>query len=202
MIDNEAYTMERTLNRQNIDSVIQDYVYSIEGIGDMISGLKGVSLFHCLKRQQVGTGPYPHVTLFEAANRIMTDLVILKGVKWLLDTHTFPFDEYVVEYGNEDSNDHDITASKGDQKLYGEAFNVAPSFFQGKKAPMLKKLRSSKSVANYKVIVANSDAIDESYSPKVQKGEYYVFVNVESGEVKLIPNNQEKEVSCQKDPLN
>lgn len=89
--------MERTLNRQNIDSVIQEYMYSIEGIGTVISGLTGVKLFHCLKRQQIGAGPYPHVTLFEAANRIMTDLVILKGVKWLLNSHTFPFDEYVVE---------------------------------------------------------------------------------------------------------
>lgn len=180
--------MERTLNRQNIDSAIQDYVSSIEGIGAIISGLTGVNLFHCLKRQQVGAGPYPHVTLFEAANRIMTDLVILKGVKWLLDTHAFPFDEYVVEYGNEDSNDHDITAIEGDKKLFGEAFNVAPSFFQGKKASMLKKLRSPHCMADYKIIVANSDAIEENYSPKVQEGEYYVIVNVETGDVKLMPN--------------
>ena len=68
----------------------------------------------------------------------MTDLVILKGVKWLLDRYAFPFDEYVVEYGNEDSNDHDITAIKGSKKLFGEAFNVAPSFFQGKKLRCLR----------------------------------------------------------------
>ena len=100
--------MERTLNRQNIDSVMQEYVSSIEGTRAVISGLTGVKLFQYLKRQQIGAGPYPHVTLFEAANRIMTDLVILRGVKWLLESQAFPFDEYVVEYGNEDSNDHDI----------------------------------------------------------------------------------------------
>ena len=139
--------MERTLNRQNIDSVMQEYVSSIEGTRAVISGLTGVKLFQYLKRQQIGAGPYPHVTLFEAANRIMTDLVILRGVKWLLESQAFPFDEYVVEYGNEDSNDHDITAMKGDKKLLGEAFNIAPSFFQGKKASMLKKLRSPRCVA-------------------------------------------------------
>jgi len=48
----------------------------------MLSGLRGLRLFQYLKRNQVGLGPYPHVTLFEAANRIMTDMVILKGIKW------------------------------------------------------------------------------------------------------------------------
>ena len=122
----------------------------------------------------------------------MTDLVILKGIKWLLDAHTFPFDEYVVEYGNEDSNDHDITASKEGKKFSGEAFNVAPSFFQGKKASMLKKLRSAEKPVDYKVIVANSDAIGANYAPKVRKGEYFVFVDVESGEAELMPNKVNK----------
>jgi hypothetical protein len=179
--------MERNLNRENIESAVNRYESSIEGIGTTVSSLTGVKLFHYLKRQQIGSGPYPHVTLFEAANRIMTDLVILKGIRWILNTRAFPFDEYVVEYGNEDSNDHDITALKGGRKLLGEAFNVAPSFFQGKKASMLRKLRSPNCVADYKIIIANSDAIEENYSPKAQKGEYYVFVNVETDEVNMTP---------------
>ncbi len=181
--------IERTLTKANIESVISDYVSSIENIGSRISNLKGINLFKSLKRDQVGVGPYPHVTLFEAANRIMTDLVILYGVRWLLETRTFPFDAYVVEYGNEDSNDNDITAESGNKRLSGEAFNVAPSFFQGKKASMLKKLRKPSNMSDYKIIMANSDAINHHYSPKVRSGEYYVFVNVESGEAKLLPNN-------------
>jgi hypothetical protein len=183
--------MERILNRQNIDSEIHEYEQSIQGIGDTLSGLRGYSLFNCLKRTQVGSGPYPHVTMFEAANRIMTDLVILKGVKWLLDKSTFPFDEYIVEYGNEDNNDHDITASKGGRQLSGEAFNVAPSFFQIKKYSMLKKLRGQENMPEYNIIVANLDAIKDSYSPKVREGEYYIFVDVRTGIGKLIPNVQD-----------
>ena len=91
----------------------------------------------------------------------MTDLVILKGMKWLLDFHSFPFEEYIVKYGNEDSNDHDINASNGGKLLVGEAFNVAPSFFQGKKNAMRKKLRSNKSGADYMIILANSDAVKD-----------------------------------------
>lgn len=177
--------MERSLNRKNIDTAIREYMSSIADIGDILSNLKGVPLFQCLKRDQVGKGPYPHVTLFEAANRIMTDLVILKGVKWLLCNRPFPFDEYLVEYGNEDNNDHDIIANQKGKKLAGEAFNVAPSFFQGKKSSMLKKLRTSGSIADFKLIIANTDAVKENYSPRGEKNEYFLFVDIQNGNAQL-----------------
>lgn len=176
------------MNKENIESVIHKYSSSIAEIGDEISGLKGVGLFKYLKRAKVEIGPYPHVTLFEAANRIMTDLVILKGVKWLLDKGSFPFDEYLVEYGNEDSNDHDITAAQSGKRLIGEAFNVAPSFFQGKKTSMLKKLRKAGESADFKIIVANADAININYFPKAGHKEYFLFVDIESCEARLLPN--------------
>ena len=180
--------MDRSLNRQNIDYAIRKYISSIAEIGGNISGLKGLKLLQNMKRDQVGMGPYPHVTLFEAANRIMSDLVILKGVRWLLNTQSFPFDEYIVEYGNEDSNDYDIIANQAGKRLIGEAFNVAPSFFQGKKTSMLKKLRSSEETADFLIIVVNADAVNDIYSPKVRNKEYYLFVNVESDEARLLPN--------------
>jgi hypothetical protein len=181
--------MERLLNRSNIVAAIEEYESSIAEIGDTLAGLRGIPLFQCLKRNQIGLGPYPHVTPFEAANRIMTDLVILKGVRWLLDSRTFPFDEYLVEYGNENCNDHDVFARNGDKLLIGEAFNVAPSFFQGKKTAMRKKLLASKSNSDYMIILANEDAVEENYSPKMLENEYYVFVNVESGIGRVLSNN-------------
>lgn len=108
----------------------------------------------------------------------MTDLVILHGVKWLLKTHAFPFNVYVVEYGNEDRNDHDITAVNKGKKFTCEAFNVAPSFFQTKKSSMLKKLRKVENKSDYKVIMANADSVRDVYSPKVRIGEYYIFVAI------------------------
>lgn len=182
----------RKLNKQNIDRVIQEYLSSIEDIGKSLSGLRGVDLFHCLKRGEIGSGPYPTVTLFEAANRIMTDLVILKGVKWLIDSPKFPFDEYTVEYGNEDKNDHDITASKAGKTFSGEAFNVAPSFFQSKKSSMLKKLNAQKAKADYKVIIVNSDAVKDDYSPRIKEGLYFVFVDVASGKARLLTEKEEE----------
>lgn len=181
--------MERSLNPTNIEAAISEYEASIEEIGDSITDLRGVSLFQCLKRNQIGLGPYPHVTLFEAANRIMTDLVILKGVNWMLRSNAFPFDEYLVEYGNEDSNDYDISAGQNGKRLIGEAFNVAPSFFQGKKNAMRKKLRANSGNPDFMIILANSDAIKEVYAPKALENEYFVFVNVESGAGRILPNN-------------
>jgi|SRR6516225_4873371 hypothetical protein len=102
-----------TLCKTNIDQTLAEYLAEAEHLGASIASLRGFRLFEALKRDLVGTGPYPKVTLFEAANRIMTDLVILYGVRWLLKHEVFPFDAYDVEYGNDDEQGFDIRASSG-----------------------------------------------------------------------------------------
>jgi hypothetical protein len=180
---------ERTLNQANIDNILRDYLASVEQVGSSIQGIKGRALLESLKREKVNAGPYPDVTLFEAANRIMTDLVIYNGVKWLLENKVFPFESYTVELGNEDKNGFDIKAESENATLIGEAFNVAPSFFQGKKSSMLKKLRKDGVTANYRLIMVNHDAIPDGYSPVIEQGEYYVFVNVGTASTVVVPNN-------------
>ena len=99
----------------------------------------------------------------------------------MLKQKTFPFRRYKVEFGIGNEGAHDILASEGGKALIGEVFNVAPSFFPIKKAAVLKKLRASKVQANYKVILVNHDAVPASYVPKPRDGEYFVFVNIETG---------------------
>jgi hypothetical protein len=179
---------ERKLTKSNVGELLKNYANSVETIGASIQGQTGRTLLESLKRGKVGVGPYPDVTLFEAANRIMTDLVIYTGVKWLLDNETFPFTEYTVELGNEDNNGFDIRAEATSKTLIGEAFNVAPSFFQGKKGAMLKKLKKN-GKADYKIIMVNHDAVLESYAPaKEEAGVYYVIVNVGAASAKVVPN--------------
>jgi len=115
----------------------------------------------------------------------MTDLVTLHGVQWLLKQKTFPFRRYKVEFGIGNEGAHDILASEGGKALIGEVFNVVPSFFPIKKAAALKKLRASKVQANYKVILVNHDAVPASYVPKPRDGEYFLFVNIETGECRV-----------------
>ena len=92
-----------------------------------------------------------------------------------------------VEYGNDNNNDHDVTAEAYGKRFCGEAFNVSPSFFEGKKWKMLKKLRDKSADAEYKFIIANIDAVKETYSPKIKDREYYLFVDIRSDYVRIIP---------------
>lgn len=177
--------LERRLTRDNVGTLVERYIKSIENIGATIQGMRGLDLIQALKREKAQFGPYPHVTIFEAGNRIMTDLVILYGVKWLLQNKVFPFDAYTVEFGNEDERGSDLHATGNGKSLVGEAFNVAPSFYQSKKVPMLKKLRKEK--ADYRVIMVNHDSVADEYSPKAEDAVYYVFVNVLAGTARVVP---------------
>lgn len=171
----------------DVEHCLTAYVQSIQNVGSTIAGLKGRALIEELKRGKTGFGPYPKVSLFESANRIMTDLVILHGVKWLLVKSHFGFKSYTVEYGNENNNEYDIEATSGRRRLVGEAFNVAPSFFQGKKAAMLKKLRIDEK-ASVKIIMFNHDAVAPDYEPNPPFGLHFLFVNIGSGDCRMVPD--------------
>lgn len=174
------------ITAKNVDRVLSEYVALIEDVGNPGTGLRGARLLSALKRDAVGAGPYPDVTLFEAANRIMTDLVMLNGVRRLLKQRVFPSRAYTVEYGHGNEGEHDIVASEGGKRLIGEVFNVAPSLFPLKKASALRKLRASKIKADYRVILVNHDAVAASYVPKAGPGEHYLFVDIESGEGRIV----------------
>lgn len=176
---------ERTLTSSNIDAITSNFRAALLCIGASIEGRSGLVLLKTLKREKLGHGPYPHVTLFEAANRIMSDLVILTGVKALLQSQLFPFVEYTVEFGNEDRNGFDIRATSGEVTLIGEAFNVAESFFQGKKASALRKIAAVDST--HKVLIFNDDAVSTVYRPRTEMGMYYVVANIETGVARIVP---------------
>lgn len=180
------HNFERTISKANAAHLIATYLASVEEIKNSLGDHKVIlDLLKVLKREPVGAGPYPHVTMFEAANRILSDLVILYGVKWLLDNDIFPFERYEVEYGNEDKNGFDICAAENGKTLAGEAFNVAPSFFQSKKCSTCKKLAESK--ADFKIIMFNHDAVKLSYTVKPTKSQYFIFVQVGTGDSHMVP---------------
>jgi hypothetical protein len=170
----------RIFDIQNIQQFIDCYEQSFVDIGQTIEGYRGRELIEALKRQKLGHGPYPHVTLFEAGNRIMSDLVILHGVKSLLVEKTFPFDEYRVELGHENNNAFDIMASNGSEELIGEAFNVSQSFFAAKKNAALKKLRASSTLPDFTVLMFNREAVLESYSPRQRENEFFILVDTQT----------------------
>src|SRR5258706_10782773 len=143
----KMHGIERNLTPENIEATITEYNELLQGIPLEIKSENILLFLKDLKRGKLDKGPYPGISIFEAANRIMTDLTILYGVRALLRgaIPEFNFNAYEVEYGNENKNDHDIMAENSYSQLKGEAFNVAKSFFYSKKYTALNKLnRSSK----------------------------------------------------------
>jgi hypothetical protein len=185
--------MPELLTDKNVDVNLQAYLASIGGLGTSILGLTGIGLLKELKRGAAGSGPYSDVSLFEAANRIMTDLVILYGVRGLLKSRVFPFESYSVEFGHGNAQAHDVLAKAGDVLLIGEAFNVAPSFFPVKRNAALKKLRKSSSGSGCRVLLCNHDAVGESYAPRLRDQEHLVLVDIGDGTIRMVPNNGVKQ---------
>jgi hypothetical protein len=111
MLEKSLWDLPREFTAGNIDSLLSRYLADAELMVESIAGFRGVRLLSALNRDPVGSRPYPGITLFEAANRIMTDLVILHGVRWLLMQSAFPFHEHTVEYGHGSEGEHDGTSS-------------------------------------------------------------------------------------------
>ena len=176
-----SINLENTLSLNNIDSMIEEYKKSLNEMDSIISGNNIIDFFHVIKRNSIEKGPYPNVTLFEAANRIMSDLVILFGIKKLLNGkyEAIEFTEYHVEYGNSHNSPYDIMAENNKFKLIGEAFNVAPSFFQGKKSMSLAKLRKAKKENTIIVLLYNADAVNKEYRPESMPNEYHIPVEID-----------------------
>lgn len=161
--------IDRVLNNDNIDEMIEKYKMLLQQGPLKIEGHQTPYAFlKAIKREKLTTGPYPGVSLFEAANRIMSDLVILYGVKSLLkeEFDGVKFTEFEVCFGNEDHEPHDVNAKSGEYQLAGEAFNVAESFFYLKKRASLDKLfKKETSDKRLMVLLYNDDATKKNFPP-------------------------------------
>lgn len=180
------YIRHRTLTKANIDDEIAGFARQIACLGASLDGMRGLELCRALKRTILDTGPYLRVSFYEAANRVMTDLVILHGVRALLADARFPYRSYTVEFGHENNNDHDILAGDGAEALIGEAFNVSRSFYPVKKSKALQKLRTSAKPARIRLLMYNHDAVSATYRPKPQPTECHVMVDIQSGSVRVV----------------
>ena len=115
-----------------------------------------VSMLNYLKRDKKPIGPYLDITVFEAANRIATDLIIINGLLQLTAAEpALQQEKYTLRLGNQHKKGQG-DFSIGDQQ--GEAFNVAPSFLQGKLSATLKKWRQEQGTLSY--IFVNAEVAD------------------------------------------
>jgi hypothetical protein len=171
----------KVLTKANINEAISAYKDSINEMDKTITSDTVLELLYKLKRMKTGKGPYCGVSLFEAINRIMTDLVILNGIKYILTQNDCPqlkFQEYHVDFGNSNTQEHDIIAEDNDKRLIGEAFNVSESLFNLKKRKSLKKLRNNPGKKDIILLLYNKDATKGKQPPANRNNEYYIPIEV------------------------
>ncbi len=141
-----------------------------------------VPFFLALKRDRVSDGPYPGVSVFELANRVMSDLVVLFAARRLLVERPPRFGERIVriEAALGTAQGHDLIAffESGD-RLVGECFNVSPSFFNAKHGMARRALRKAGEY-RHKLIAFNSDAVrDPGSYINPQESEFaYLLIDV------------------------
>lgn len=171
------------LDSKNIDREISHYLEAVNQIELPTPQEDILAFIASLKRGPLGSGPYPEVSLFEASNRIMSDLIVLFGVRQLVTQGAvghirLPFREYEVRLSVEAGSDLEAVAEG--QRLIGEAFNVAPSLFQQKKRSVQKKLLQSVNRADYWLIIFNVDAVKspDYYKEKSNQDMLYLLVDV------------------------
>jgi hypothetical protein len=122
-----------------------------------------IPMIHYLKRKDCNhsnrIGPYENITPFEAANRIATDLVLLKGLIQLCAGNALYLkSSFNARLGAEsEKNKGDFSIDKEE----GEAFNVAPTFYKAKLYQTLKKWDKIKESEDgiLKFILINSDVV-------------------------------------------
>ncbi|RYY00066.1 hypothetical protein EON78_01985, partial [bacterium] len=93
-----------------------------------------VEMIHYFKRKNIGEnnqiGPYFGLTVFEAANRIASDLVIINGIIQLIEQKREPkLSRITIRLGNKHIKGQGDFTINGKE---GEAFNVAASFYKSK----------------------------------------------------------------------
>ena len=98
-------------------------------------------LIENVKRKPETIGPYKDLTPFEALNRIGSDLVLLVGAEKLFKGENGIKAETIkLEMGNQNGFDLIIHEKHTNEKILGEAFNVAESFCILKYSTTIKKL--------------------------------------------------------------
>ncbi len=118
--------------------------------------------------QDLKIGAYENITLFEAANRIASDLIIINGLLQLVDKNEeFKEALFTLRLGTTHHiGKGDFTISSNGEELEGEAFNVAPSFLKQKMRNTINKWKDNQQL---KHILVNAEAFEFTGYSKIDE---------------------------------
>ncbi|MBL0049702.1 MAG: hypothetical protein IPP32_16590 [Bacteroidetes bacterium] len=128
---------ENKLSLQEVEKLLGEYHKQLDqNLFKVPSKKSNIEVLMHLKRESYKIGPWENITPFEAANRIGTDLVLLKGVIDILkkDFANNPQVSVKLRLGISHfvKDPGDFIIFDKNEKIRGEAFNVAESFLEGK----------------------------------------------------------------------
>lgn len=181
-----AKQIEKPLTKTAIKKLKEDYRVALSQKHPFphFKGTAYPSLLQVLKRDSFTIGPYINITIFEAANRIASDLTLLEGVLQLFKNKSITGSAIVkLRLGTmQEKGKGDFSVFDSGNELQGEAFDVAPSFFKIKLYKTLKKWNDDKT---FKYVVFNSDCLDDSscktyYKNQKSERSEIVFLGVSS----------------------
>ena len=148
---------------QGVNRLIHNYEKALKKnlFPDMIGNKKSTNeIISLLKRNQFDIGPYCSITIFEAANRIASDRTLMDGVCLILKQPSWRDATVKLRLGTmHEKGCGDFTVQKDSKRVEGEAFDVAPSFFNSKLISTLKKW---KDVNALNFIVFNAEVLNNN----------------------------------------
>lgn len=138
-----------------------------------------------VKREKCEIGPYENISFFESANRIATDLTLLKGVIDILQNNCNLARATVkLCLGNIHLKEHgDFTIIAGNQHFEGEAFDTAPSFFKVKMSATLSKWKKT-GIKKLGYVVFNESVLDDDSCRKYVDGKQNEYQHITFHSVK------------------
>jgi hypothetical protein len=125
-----------------------------------INGSTIFELIENVKRSPVEIGPYQKISVFEALNRIGSDLVLLDGAEKLFTNGIEEKKPIKILLRMSTIRGYDFEAHFENKKvIYGEAFNASPSFCNEKMRQAIKKLIDDKEKTG--IVFVNEEVKDK-----------------------------------------
>jgi hypothetical protein len=149
-------------------TLINQNQYSVKATNNIHDMIRNV------KRSPENIGPYKNISVFEALNRIGSDLVLLDGAERLFNGEIDSIKPKSIQLnmGNKHGFDFTVTLFNGIE-IYGEAFNAAESFCKDKCRQAIDKLANEQLDEWHKTLQSKAGIlfINEEVKPVIDKYE-------------------------------
>ncbi len=143
---------DKSLFQDEFEIAKNEYLKSLKNNKYTIEKAENIyELIQNIKRSPRNIGPYRNISVFEALNRIGTDLVLLAGVEKLFNNEISTITPKNIKLNMGTTHGFDfIVDTKDNQKINGEAFNAAESFCKYKLRQAIHKFAGHKNQNNFK----------------------------------------------------